>query len=459
MIGRSKTPLRRISAVFACFALFFSSGCSAAEPEVTTEVTVDSLAEATYPEMASYPNEQEYIGSSGEFDNEGFDEIYSAWRSDQQKQHDQPEGYADSLQPFFHTAIPLLLQQDAENAVCSPLNIYMALSLLAESTGGSSRQQILSALGSQDPDTLRTQAGQVWNAHYNNDGANACVLANSLWLRNGLEYSDPVVRMLSECYYASVFQGPLGSEEMTLAFRNWLNEQTDGLLSDQVGNLQLSPDTVLALASTIYYRARWGTEFQPEKNTDDIFHSPNGDLDAEFMNRSSSSQYYRGEDFGAASLSLKDGSTMWLVLPDEGKSPADVIARGQALELILGDAGSYTDQKRVILHLSLPKFDISSDMQLENSLSALGICDVFTGNADFTPILPSCAAWLDSVQHAARVAIDEEGVTAAAYTVMATLGAAPPPKDEVYLTFDRPFLFVITSHDNLPLFAGVVNTP
>ena len=38
-------------------------------------------------------------------------------------------------------------------------------------------------------------------------------------------------------------------------------------------------------------------------------------------------------------------------------------------------------------------------------------------------------------------------------------GAGAPPKDEVYLTFDRPFLFVISSHDDLPLFAGIVNTP
>lgn len=69
------------------------------------------------------------------------------------------------------------------------------------------------------------------------------------------------------------------------------------------------------------------------------------------------------------------------------------------------------------------------------------------------------AAWLATVQHAARVAIDEEGVTAAAYTVTKWVGAGKPPSDEVYFTLDRPFLFVITSHDDLPLFAGVVNTP
>lgn len=443
---------------FLLAQLLLISGCSAAEAAPTGPASAP-LAEPAYPTMAVYPDEMEYVDASGEFDSDGFYEVYAAWREDQQLLHDQPEGYADSLQPFFRTALPLLLEQDGENPVCSPLNIYMALALLAESTGGSSRQQILDALNAPDLAALRTQAGQVWSAHYNKDGANSCTLANSLWLRSGLEYNDATVRSLSEYYFASVFQGPLGTPEMTEALRSWLNEQTDGLLSRQAGDLQISPDAVLALASTIYYRARWGTEFREEKNTDGIFHSPGGDLDAVFMNRSSTALYYWGESFGAASLSLNDGSTMWLLLPDEGKTPADVLAATDAMELVLGGSTDYENQKRLIVHLSVPKFDISADVQLKPSLAALGITDAFGTSADFTPILPDTAAWLDSVQHAARVAIDEEGVTAAAYTVMATVGAAPPPKDEIYLTFDRPFLFVITSWDNLPLFAGIVNTP
>ena len=43
-------------------------------------------------------------------------------------------------------------------------------------------------------------------------------------------------------------------------------------------------------------------------------------------------------------------------------------------------------------------------------------------------------------------------------TVMLYEGAFPP-EDEVDFVADRPFLFVITDNDNLPLFAGVVNQP
>ena len=69
------------------------------------------------------------------------------------------------------------------------------------------------------------------------------------------------------------------------------------------------------------------------------------------------------------------------------------------------------------------------------------------------------ACWLDRVDHAARVAIDETGVTAAAYTVMLMCGAGMPPAEQMDFVLDRPFLFVIASRDNLPLFAGIVNQP
>ena len=57
------------------------------------------------------------------------------------------------------------------------------------------------------------------------------------------------------------------------------------------------------------------------------------------------------------------------------------------------------------------------------------------------------------------MAVDEEGVTAAAYTMMANSGAGMPPEEEVDFVLDRPFLFVITGVDGLPLFTGIVNTP
>ena len=67
--------------------------------------------------------------------------------------------------------------------------------------------------------------------------------------------------------------------------------------------------------------------------------------------------------------------------------------------------------------------------------------------------------YVSQARHAARVVIDEEGVTAAAYTVMAASGSSMPPDEEIDFVLDRPFLFVLTGTDGVPLFVGVVNQP
>ena len=62
--------------------------------------------------------------------------------------------------------------------------------------------------------------------------------------------------------------------------------------------------------------------------------------------------------------------------------------------------------------------------------------------------------------HAARTAIDEEGVTAAAYTLISIEAtSAAVPEDEIDFVLDRPFLFAVTGSDGLPLFTGIVNEP
>ena len=142
-------------------------------------------------------------------------------------------------------------------------------------------------------------------------------------------------------------------------------------------------------------------------------------------------------------------------------SPEELLSSGEAMAFVQQNAYEYENQKSAKIHLSVPKFDISSDMELSAQLKALGITDVFSpGVADFSPIIPEDdGGYVSQVKHAARVAIDEEGVTAAAFTVIQRAGLSGFPEDEIYFTLDRPFLFVIESQDGLPLFAGVVNQP
>ena len=402
-----------------------------------------AIATASYPKMAAYSEEN-----------------YSAWSANQKAMHNQPDGYADSLQACWDQLIPALLSgNEGENTTCSPLNIYMALAMLAECTDGQSRQQILDLLNTENMEAARLQANRVWKAHYDNDGLSKSILGSSLWLEEGYGFNQATADLLAENYYADVFQGELSSPELEYELQTWLNRKTGGLLTEQVQNVHFDPMTVLALATTIDYQVQWRDfKFSEAKNTQDIFHGAKGDTTETYMHTQLSyGPYYWSEHFGAVSLSLEDGSQMWLILPDEGITPEEITHEAMAF---LRDP-SKEDQKRIKVNLSLPKFDVVSQRDIVSTLQQLGITDVFqSGVADFSPILPEDdGGFVSSVNHAARVMIDEEGVTAAAFTVILRCGAAMPPEEEMDFTLDRPFLFCVESADGLPLFAGIVNEP
>ena len=118
------------------------------------------------------------------------------------------------------------------------------------------------------------------------------------------------------------------------------------------------------------------------------------------------------------------------------------------------------NQKELQVNLRLPKFDVSASTELSDRLKALGVEDVFdSGIADFSAMTEQDDIFVSEISHAARVLVDETGCTAAAFTVIMMEQECMWMGDEIDLVFDHPFLFVITGPTQMPLFAGVVNTP
>lgn len=450
--------MKRILAfLLAAVSVFSLTAC--AQPEAANADKYQ-LAAAQYPQMAQYPDESKFIKVNGDFDSDGFSKVYDAWWADRRKQMNQPEGYTDVLGSYFRTVIPQLLTDGTgENKACSPINIYMALAMLAEITDGESREQILALLGSSDLDALRTEASAVWNANYCDDGAVTSILASSLWLNDQISFQQKTMDALAQYYYASSYRGEMGSAAFDQALQDWINQQTGGLLKEQASGLTMDKETILALATTIYFRAKWSGEFSESNTSPDTFHADNGDVTCDFMHQSGTNTYYWGDRFSAVAKNLENSGAMWFLLPDEGVMPEELLADEQTMNFLLS-GGESAESKYLIVNLSVPKFDIASDLDLTESLKKMGITDVFDPSiSDFSPMTDDTEVYLSQAKHAARVAIDEEGVTAAAYTVMMAAGAAAPPEEEVDFTLNRPFVFAITGTDGLPLFVGVVHQP
>ncbi len=416
-------------------------------------LTAYAIAEAEYPEMAPYP------GGLAQFSETAHD----AWWEDVKAQR-RDLGDVAPLQSFFaRSSQTFLAGAEGENRVYSPLNVYMALSMLAQLTDGESREQILTLLGSGSIDALRRQAGDVWNCNYRDDGALTSILASSLWLNEDVAFNRDTMDTLATDFYASSYRGEMGSEELNKALQNWLNEQTGGLLEKQAGNIRLDSETILSLATTVYFKAKWHSEFSKADTAPQTFHTPAGDVETDFMHQRDGQSYYWGDKFAAVSQSFEEGGAMWFLLPDEGVTPEELLSDGESMDfLFTADKNEWEKQKFLFVNKSIPKFDVSSQFDLGEGLKNLGVTDIFDpGLSDFTPMTTDAgmSIVLSQANHAARVMIDEEGCTAAAFTVMAYAGGAAPPDDEVDFVLDRPFIFCVTGDSGLPLFVGIVNCP
>jgi len=388
---------------------------------------------------------------------------YDLWYEEHQKRTETVNAAMAPVVDFsVDCSARVLSGTDAKNRVWSPINAYLALAITAELTDGADRQKLMELLGITDLEELRTKVSALWEQVYADNGKEISVLANSLWLDKGITYQQEALDTLAYHYYTSVYQGDLGSGRTNRDMANWLRNQTGGLLDKRTGSVNISPEAVLALASTIYFQSQWCDKFRAGNNTEGTFHAADGDVRCTFMNRKlAEMNYYWADDYGAVRLGLENNSSMWLILPDEDKTVDDVLRSSDYIAMATySDAFPEENHKRMKVNLSVPKFDISSGIDLEPALKELGLAALFTpdGNHFSTVLESEMPVFIDSIHQDTRVTIDEDGVKAASYLVLQGAGSAEPPTEIIDFILDRPFVFVIATN-SIPLFVGTVNHP
>ena len=399
---------------------------------------------------------QSYGGSLVQF-MEG--DNYSKWIEARREYLNASREIQPGLMPFYGELMETVLSAKEENTVCSPVNVYIALAMLAETASGDTRQQILDALGASDIGTLRSNVKNVWNANYSDNPAIKSQLANSLWLRDDLKYSKDILETLAEDYYADSYVGQFGSDEMNKALGKWTDDHTGGLLRDYTKDMKIDDENVMELVSAIYFKGTWTEPFREEDTEPEVFHGKSGDTQCEMMSQSGSGEYFWGDHFTAIFQDISYGGGMYFFLPDEDSDLTSLFSDPQVLDLIQNVyAWENENSKYMIINKKIPKLSLSSRTDLKDVMKTLGITDALDPmKADFSELsdFPD-SIWLDKAEHAALVEIDEEGVTGAAYTDLAMAGGAMPPTDEVDFVLDRPFMYAVVNNDGTLLFAGTV---
>ena len=404
---------------------------------------------------AAYPSPVSENMSAQEFrEGKAHDEWWNEMQQVRQEL-EKIEGRLGGIYEYYEALMAKIHTSDESNTVCSPLNTYFAFAMLAEVSEGNTRQQILDMLGAPDIETLRENVHLLWQSNYADTPILKSLLANSIWLNDSMEFNMDTLRTLAETYYASAFSGDPESKEMSEKLRSWMDANTGGMLSEYIENIELDPRLVMAIVSTIYYKAEWQDHFNEENTDKAVFHGANGDTEVDMMHKTEPVQYCKGDKFTAIAFHLNDSGDMYFYLPNEGISPADLFKDPELLDVVrdrFSDKWSYP-----MANISVPKFSVSSETDLLEILKELGVTDALDPEkADFTPLTDSGEIFLGKAKHAAVVETDEVGVSGAAYTILELCGAGMI-NETVDFVLDRPFAFVITGMDGSVLFSGTVN--
>lgn len=349
--------------------------------------------------------------------------------------------------------------EKTDNWLVSPFSLQCALGMLSNGANGETHDEILYALG------LSQYSQEEVNAYFKKlieglhtvNSAITVKTANSVWGNAGVPLKEDFQKMNIENYSAMVSQLDFSDPSAVDQINAWCNQTTEGLIPSILE--EVNPTATVYLLNSLYFKARWESEFAPEKTQEGDFNTYSGKVvKADFMQTQRMAAYVENEWFTSTSLSYQNDSyVMRLILPQPEISIDQVL---QALSE--SDENLWKNTILADINLKMPRFALENKMDLTPTLQALGMKKAFSGGADFSS-MSDVATYISLVQQATRLKVDEDGSEGAAVTVIEGYLSdlmRPLPEEEVDFFLDRPFLFqIIESSTGTVLFMGQVGLP
>ncbi|QSX06083.1 serpin family protein [Sedimentibacter sp. zth1] len=341
-----------------------------------------------------------------------------------------------------------------ENINYSPISVYFALSLAATGANDSSKEELfdLLCINGKDKDYLSEECYKLFNSLYFDKGKSKLKIANSLWLKNGIEFKDEFIINAVEKFYASLFNIDFSSKKELKKMTEWVSDNTNNLLNP---TFEPDKDKILSIINTIYFYDTWLEEFKKQDNTNEIFYLPSGEeKNCVFMNKSfSDHKYYIGENYISSSLDFENCGSIKFILPNENVEIADLLESNDILNNIMNR--EFIDKATV--NFKLPKFQIESKFDIKKTLQDMGVEKIFN-EADFSDMTDK-DIFISDINQGTYISLDEKGVEAAAYTEIGMKLTSVDDIKIIQMTLNRPFIYVLTAKNGTILFVGVCSDP
>ncbi len=387
--------------------------------------------------------------------------------TDDEAKASQLEALARTLNKLsYRLASSLMAEQGkasegSQNQSISAFSLASALALAWPAANPQLQQAIQEMVGQDGVALLAAlQAHQILYADPTSstqdvsaDGSEeAYVSLNSLWLNQKhafplqSAYEEEVKNKLKADVFQLTFPEPAQSE-----MGQYLKDKTHDLITAAP---QLDDENLAVLMNCFYFKSSWVQAFDSNQSQEQVFTKLDGQTErAPFMRQYfPNSSVYESALGQRLDLPLMHGD-LQVFLPAETAKLKPLLSNPEDLQLAFegGEAKAYQ------LQLALPRFKAKGDFSLKKQAETLGAEAFFSPGASLDQLLEKASLPISDIVQASAIDVNEDGVSAAAYTaVVAECATNLPDLPLLELNFDRPFLYCLRDDAGIPLLLGLV---
>ncbi|XP_035798156.1 alpha-1-antitrypsin homolog [Amphiprion ocellaris] len=342
-----------------------------------------------------------------------------------------------------------------KNIFYSPLGISTALSMLSTGAGGDTHSQLFSTLGygTLNQSQVNEAFQHLFHMLDHSQENQKLDVGNAVAVRTGFNPLENFLKEIKHYYSGDIFNVDLAKPAEAIAEINaYISNKTHDRIKDMVKDLD--QDMVMMLINYVYFKGQWEEPFIEFMTHKADFHvDDTTKVQVDMMTGKGYYNIYHDADNHTTIIMLpyKGTTSMMIVRPDEGNMKE--VEGYISMEHLRHWRNSVS--KHYIL-LYLPKFSISADASLGDTLKEMGITKAFEDNADFSGISDETKIKVSKVSHKTSLSVTEMGTEAAAVTIIQVVPVSAPPSVRI----NRPFLvFIMERSARSILFMGKINNP
>ncbi|XP_006192549.2 LOW QUALITY PROTEIN: serpin B11 [Camelus ferus] len=367
-----------------------------------------------------------------------------------------------------------------DNIFFSPLSLLYALSMILLGARGNSARQmekvlhfnhIEESLGPEFKDSAKcSQTGKIHSefgvlfSQINRPDSNYTLsIASRLYGTNAMAFHQQYLHCSEKLYGARLqtVDFERSAEETRKAINAWVENKTNGKVTNLFGKGTIDPSCVMVLVNAIYFKGQWRNKFQERETMKTPFQLSQGkSVTVEMMYQTGMFKlaFIKKPQMQVLELPYVNNTLSMIILLPVGLADLQQVEE----QLNAKTFSEWTSPSNLVeqeVEVHLPRFKLDVKYELNSLLKSLGMTDIFSQvKADLSGISPTEGLFVTKVIHKSYVDVNEEGTEAAAATGVIVVVKRLPIRAQFMA--NHPFLFFIRHiQTNTILFCGKLASP